>query len=210
MLGAAVAALAGPAGATTLAFDGGWTHQTFPRRTANRWTDAGRSVDLASDSGVSLLIREVPPDLWAARRAAWRWQVSEGVAATDLTRKGGDDRNLSVYFVFLPQPDALRLQGASPRRVLGARSARTLVYIWGGAYPRGQMLASPYAGDRGRNVVLRPAGTGSFAEQVDLAADHTRAFGTAPQALFGLGLGADSDDTAARIRAQVSDLTLMV
>lgn len=210
ILGAAALALLRPAPAAALAFDGNWTHQTFPRRTANVWTEAGRSVAVASDSAVSLLIREVPPDLWPARRAAWRWQVSEGVAATDLTRKGGDDRNLAVYFVFLPQADAPRLQGASPRRVLGARSARTLVYIWGGAGPRGQMLASPYAGDRGRNVVLRAAGTGSFAEAVDLAADHTRAFATAPQALFGIGLSADSDDTAARIRAQVSDLTLLV
>ena len=165
-------------------------------------------MSVASDSAVSLLIREVPADLWPARMAAWRWQVDEGVPVTDLTRKGGDDRNLAVYFVFLPQKDALRLQGAGPRRVLGARTARTLVYIWGGSGPRGQMLASPYSGDRGRNVILRPADTGTHAEQVDLAADHRRAFGIEPQALFGIGLSADSDDTSSRIRAQVSDLTL--
>lgn len=149
-------------------------------------------------------------DLWPARRAAWRWQVSESVPVTDLTRKGGDDRNLAVYFVFLPRAEALRLQGASPRRVLGARAARTLVYIWGGAGPRGQMQTSPYSGDRGRNVVLRAAGTGAHSEQVDLTADHTRAFGTKTEALFGIGLSADSDDTATRIRAQLSALTLSV
>jgi hypothetical protein len=208
MLGGIAAGLLGPGAALALPFDGGWTHLTFPRRTANTWRQAGSAVDLASDQSVSLLIRQVPQAQWSARRASWQWQVSEGVPATDLTQKGGDDRNLAVYFVFLPEPDAERLQGASPRRVLTARSARTLVYIWGGDAPRGRMLASPYSGDRGRNVILRPAGTGVHAESVDLAADHARAFGAEPQALFGVGLSADSDDTGTRIRARLSGLSL--
>jgi hypothetical protein len=208
MMGALAAGLIGPGAAAALPFDGGWTHQTFPRRTANTWRQAGAAVDVASDSGVSLLIREVPQAQWSARKASWQWQVSEGVPATDLTQKGGDDRNLAVYFVFLPQADAERLKGASPRRVLTARTARTLVYIWGGDAPRGRMLASPYFGDRGRNVILRPAGTGSHGETVDLAADHARAFGGPPAALFGVGLSADSDDTGTRIRARLSGLSL--
>lgn len=208
LLGGIAAGLVRPGAALALSFDGGWTHQTFPRRTANTWRQVGGAVDVASDSAVSLLIRQVPQAQWAARKASWQWQVTEGVPATDLTRKGGDDRNLAVYFVFLPQADAERLQGASPRRVLTARTARTLVYIWGGDAPRGRMLASPYSGDRGRNVILRPAGTGAHAESVDLAADHARAFGSAPQALFGIGLSADSDDTGTRIRARLSGLSL--
>ena len=208
LAGALALATFGGGPAIALPFDGGWAHQTFPRRKANVWTQRGGSVEVQSDAAVSLLIREVPQPQRAARRALWRWQVDEGVPATDLARKGGDDRNLAVYFVFLPLADAERLNGASPRRVLTARTSRTLVYVWGGQGAAGRMLPSPYAGERGRTVILRPAGTGAHAEQVDLAADHARAFGTPPEALFGVGLSADSDDTETRIRARLSDLWL--
>lgn len=199
-----------PGRSAALGFDGGWTAQAFPRRAANRWRQTGAAVEVESDASVSLLVRPVLPGDRGARRAAWRWQVDQGVPATDLARKGGDDRNLAVYFVFLPEDEASRLgPGASPRRLLGARGARTLMYVWGGAGPRGQVLPSPWLGDRGRTVILRPGGvTGAFAEAVDLAGDHARAFGTPAQALVGLALSADSDDTGGAIRARLWDLEL--
>lgn len=204
----ALAAASLPASAQALAFDGGWVHQTFPRRKANRYGQGGAAVTIDSDAGVSLLIREVPQAQWGARKAAWRWQVSAGVPPTDLTKKGGDDRNLAVYFVFLPEADAQRLQGASPRRVLTHRAARSLVYVWGGDAGRGQVLASPWMGAQGRTLPLRLAGTGSHSESVDLAADFRRAFGGDPGALFGIGLSADSDDTNTSIRARLEGLRL--
>ena len=203
----ALATLAAPA--LALPFDGGWTHQTFPRRKGNTYGQRGSSLDVTSDGGVSLLIREVPRENWGARQASWRWSVERGVPATDLTRKGGEDRNLALYFVFLPQADAERMQGASPRRVLTHRQARVLVYVWGGDLPRGRVLPNPYSGDKGRLIPLRRAGTGSHTEQVDLAGDHSRAFGVAPGALFGLAVSADSDDTGAAISARIDALRLV-
>lgn len=57
--------------------------------------------------------------------------------ATDLTQKGGDDRNLAVYFVFLPEAQARELQGASITRLLNEDAIRALVYVWGGDHGRG-------------------------------------------------------------------------
>ena len=208
LAGAAATVLLGAGRAQALAFDGSWVHQTFPRRKANDWRQQGRAVDLVSESGVSLLLREVPPEFARAGRARWLWRVDEGVPATDLSRKGGDDRNLALYFVFMRDAEAQRLRGAGPRRVMTARNARMLIYVWGGDGVPGRMLVSPYLGDRGRTVILRAAGTGMHAETVDLAADHARAFGSAPDVLFGLGLSADSDDTGSRIRARLSDVIL--
>jgi hypothetical protein len=202
----ALATLASPA--LALPFDGGWAHQTFPRRKGNSFSQRGSRLDVQSDGGVSLLLREVPRDNWGARQASWRWSVEQGVAATDLTRKGGEDRNLAIYFVFLPQAEAERMQGASPRRVLTHRQSRVLVYVWGGDLARGQILPNPYSGDKGRLVPLRRAGTGSHSENVDLHADHARAFGMAPGALFGLAISADSDDTGGSIRATIEGLRL--
>lgn len=207
VLGAGAMALLGTP-AQALPFDGGWTHQTFPRRKANAYAQQGATLQVESDQGVSLLIRAVPEGQWGARAASWRWAVDEGVPATDLARKGGDDRNLALYFAFMPRADAERLVGAAPRRVLTDKAARTLVYVWGGQGRRGQMLESPYMGARGRTVVLRPSGTGAHQESVDLAGDYARAFGQAPDVLFGIAVSADSDDTAVRIRARIESLRL--
>jgi hypothetical protein len=135
--------------------------------------------------------------------------VSLSVPATDLTRKGGDDRNAALYFVFLPQAEAQANAGSSNiRRLLANEQARVLVYVWGGAHTRGDVLSSPYLGARGKTVVLRPSGTGQFNETVDLARDFSRAFGGPPGALVGVAVSADSDDTNTMLAGQISSLTL--
>lgn len=128
---------------------------------------------------------------------------------TDLALKGGDDRNLSLYFLFLDPSEAVRL-GPKPglRKLMTNHAARVLLYVWGGKDGRGAFMPSPYMDGRGTTVVLRPAGTGTHVETVDLAADYARAFGGAPGALVGLAVSADSDDTNSEIRAQISDLML--
>jgi len=130
------------------------------------------------------------------------------VPATNLAQKGGDDRNISIYFVFLPEDQAAALQGANIRQLMGNNSVRILQYAWGGNHGRGEILGSPYAPGQGVTVALRQAGTGSHNESVDLARDFRRAFGTAPGALVGLAVSADSDDTSSSIVAAVAGLTL--
>lgn len=191
-----------------VAFDDGWRVQTFPRLDANSYRLQGRSLTLRSDSAVSLVWRALDAAFWPVRTARWRWGVTTGTPPTDLGRKGGDDRNMALYFVFLPQDKAKRAAGSGIGRLLRDRDARVLVYVWGGDHRRGQMLDSPYLGNRGKTVVLRGAGTGEHEESVDLAADFTRAFGGAPQALVGLAVSGDSDDTDSEIDARLEQLVL--
>ncbi len=203
-LAALPAVAAGP-----VPFGAGWQEQTFSRLAPNSYSFQGETLALRSEGAVSLIWQRLTPGFHGARQADWHWQVSQGTPPTDLTQKGGDDRNIALYFLFLPQDKAQRGGGMSNiRRLLRDREARVLVYVWGGDHARNQVLPSPYLGNRGKTVVLRGAGTGRHSESVNLAADHARAFGTAPGALVGVAVSADSDDTQSRIVAQLEGLRL--
>lgn len=195
-----------PAFAAPVSFDGSWKTQKFSLFSSNTYGFNGNSVTVSSDGSVSLAYRALPESYWEASSAEWSWSVQEGVPATDLRKKGGDDRNLALYFVFLPEGQAEALQGASVRKLLTNDAARVLVYVWGGAHDRGAVLGSPYLGDRGRTVVLRGSGTGSASETVNLTRDYANAFGGGAAALVGIAVSGDSDDTNSRIRASISGL----
>jgi hypothetical protein len=189
-------------------FDGSWQEQRFSLFASNDYSFDGERLVVGSDGTVSLVWARLPEASWAARGAAWQWSVDSSVPATDLRRKGGDDRNLALYFVFLPEAEARSSGRDGIRRLLEADAARVLVYVWGGPDGQARLQDSPYLGARGKTVALRPAGTGSAAETVDLAADHRAAFGTDPGALVGIAVSADSDDTSSAIRATVAGLVL--
>jgi hypothetical protein len=188
--------------------DGSWAEQTFPFKRANDYAIEGQTLTIDSERSVSMLYARLPNAVWNARSASWDWKVLRSVPGTDLTKKGDDDRNIALYFIFLPAERAEATQDSSIRRLLREQSARVLVYVWGGDHQQGALLPSPYMDTRGVTIVQRPSGTGEFSEQIDLAADFTRAFGTAPTALAGLAVSADSDDTRAIIDARLSALTL--
>lgn len=202
---ALAAGFAAPASATP-PFSG-WTEQTFSLFSKNDWKAGADVLSVRSDGTVSLLWTALPEPV-AAKAASWSWSVSESVPESRLDRKGGDDRNLSVYFIFMPREVAEKNRGARIRTLLGIDEARILMYAWGGNHAQGAILPSPYLGARGRTVALRTASTGSFSENVDLARDFKSAFGSAPTELVGLAVSADSDDTDGQIRAQLSRLSL--
>lgn len=189
-------------------FDGTWREQRFALFSSNEYRFGGDRLDVRSDGTVSLVWARLPETGWGARGASWRWSVARSVPATDLRLKGSDDRNLALYFVFLPEAEARAAGRANIRRLLEADAARVLVYVWGGAAGQPRLQDSPYLGTRGKTVVLRAAGTGAAAETVNLAADHRAAFGSDPGALVGIAVSADSDDTASAIRARIEGLTL--
>ncbi len=189
-------------------FDDGWQEQRFALFSSNRYSFGKDRLGVQSDGTVSLVWTRLPETGWQARGASWRWSVERSVPGTDLRRKGGDDRNLAVYFVFLPEAAARASGRDGIRRLLEADTARVLVYVWGGPDGQPRLQDSPYLGARGKTVALRPAGTGTARETVDLAADHRAAFGTAPDALVGIAVSADSDDTASAILAEIGDLVL--
>ena len=197
----------GPALAGPVSFSSGWNEQRLSLFRSNDYR-FGDQLGIVSDGAVSLAWKPLPRSEWAARSAFWSWRVDESVPATDLGRKGGDDRNISLYFVFLPEAEANALEGANIRQLMGNDAVRILQYVWGGNHGRDEIIGSPYAPGQGVTVALRQAGTGAFNEDVDLAADFRRAFGGQAGSLVGLAVSADSDDTETAIRAAIGGLTL--
>jgi hypothetical protein len=196
-------ALAGP-----VSFDTGWQEQRLSLFSSNDYS-FGQTLGLVSDGSVSIAWTRVPRPDWGARGASWSWTVDQSVPPTDLSLKGGDDRNISVYFVFVPENRAPGLEGANIRSLLGNADVRIIQYAWGGNHAAGQVIPSPYGPPgQGVTIALRQAGTGSFNENVDLAADYARAFGGDPGALIGLAVSGDSDDTDSVIRAALGNLVL--
>jgi hypothetical protein len=165
------------------------------------------SLEVSTDSGAGLLCLTLDRANWQDRKARWRWRVRQGAPATDLTTRGVDDRALAVYFVFGTTGDA----GRSPTGLLGSATVTALVYVFGGDKARGRMLPSPHMGERGKFIVLRPADTQKSTwldEDVDLAADHVRAFARPAPLLLAVIIMSDSDDTRTRNRADIEGLNL--
>lgn len=198
--------LATSATAEPVSFKDGWNHQRLSLFSANRYS-FGDQLSMTSDGAVSIAWTKLPEAEWSARAAQWSWTVEQSVPATDLRQKGGEDRNLSLYFVFVPEAEAPSLAGKGIRSLLGRDDVRVLQYAWGGNHSRGAVFGSPW-GRGGAVVALRQAGTGSHSENVDLAADYARAFGGTPGALVGLAVSGDSDDTDSMIRAAIGGLVL--
>jgi len=199
----ASSAIAGP-----ISFGGGWNEQRLQIFNSNDYSFNGNSMGIASDGGVSLAWTRTGRGDWGSTAASWNWSVDQSVPATDLRRKGGDDRNISIYFVFLPEADANSMEGANIRQLNNNPNVRILQYVWGGNHSRGSIQQSPYAPGQGANVILRSAGTGSNSESVNLASDFASAFGGTPGALVGIAVSGDSDDTGSAIRASVSNLAV--
>jgi len=208
LLSAALALATTTAHAGPVSFSSGWKEQKLSLFSSNDYS-FGNSLSMTSNGSVSIAWTRVNQGDWGADGASWNWAVSQSVPATDLSRKGGDDRNISVYFVFVPESVAPSLQGAGIRSLLGRDDVRVMQYAWGGNNAKGVPIASPY-GARGTGVTipLRNAGTGSASESVNLARDYTRAFGGEKGALIGLAVSGDSDDTKSVIQATVSNLNL--
>lgn len=194
--------------AGTIDFGSGWKNQRLSLFSTNQYS-FGKSLGITSNGSVSIAWTRLPQGDWNSTSAKWSWSVDKSVPPTDLARKGGDDRNISLYFVFLPPAEAERLQGASIRKLLGNNQVRVLQYAWGGNHGRGAFIPSPYAPrGQGTTVALRQAGTGSASESRNLKADYAKAFGGAYGKLVGLAVSADSDDTDTSVKARISGLVI--
>ena len=156
--------------ATPEVFDARWQHLTFRRIPPTGFRPEGTRLIVRSERGASVFWRVLAEGERGLLTASWRWSVARSVPATDLARRGGDDRNLALYWVFL-DPRAAERVGADAdiADLLGRRGARIVIHVWGGDAPRGTVSANPWFRGRGANLALREAGTGDHAETVDLA-----------------------------------------
>ncbi|MFN3687877.1 DUF3047 domain-containing protein [Salinarimonas sp.] len=191
-----------------------WESITFRSLAATEY-EALDATSLRFDARASssLIALRLPESAFDATRSQWRWRIDEGVPATDLARRGGDDRALALYFAFAPESEreAAAAGRTSLRALLLSGRGRLLVYVFGGAEAPGTLLENPYMRGRGVTIVKRPADAprGRFLdESVDLAAGHARAFGEPPGILVGVAVASDSDDTAGRNRGVLADWVL--
>lgn len=197
-----------PSLAGSIQFDSSWENLTFRGIVATEYVQNGNTLVIRSDNSSSVTYKPLPREEFGTTEASWNWSVSQSVPVTDLTQKGGDDRNASIYFMFLDQASADKLDtGDGLSKMLRNRKVRMLLYIWGGE-GKGTSHASPYFKGRGINIILREAGAGSEQVSVDLAADYARAFGEPPEALVGIAISSDSDDTASSARVEISGMML--
>lgn len=114
------AAAAGP-----VSFSNGWAEQRLSLFSSNDYSFGSR-LGLVSEGSVSIAWTRVGDADWNSSGASWSWTVDESVPATDLARKGGDDRNISLYFVFVPQSEAAGLKGKGIRSLLGNKNVRII------------------------------------------------------------------------------------
>lgn len=210
---AAPALLSGtrPASAMTPISFSGWQSWTFRGIPPTSFGLSGSTLNINAQQSSSVVYGVVPTAGRTASSASWQWQVSQTVGPTNLAARGGDDRAIALYFVFVDADTAARFGDSTPSmsRLLGMRGGRTLIYVWGGNAARGAVLDSPYLRGRGKTVVLRSAGTGGWTnETVNLTTDHQRAFGQPKDTLIAVGVSSDSDDTGAVNVAGLRNLSL--
>ena len=193
------------ASAEQVYFGDGWREQRFSLFDSNDFELGGDTLNVRSNKTVSILWTSLPSSMWGGRQARWDWAVELSVPPTDLAQKGGDDRNLSIYFVFLPEEATQKTARNGLSALLGNSDARVLMYLWGGDHSRGQVLPTPYLGARGGSLILQGAGVGAATEEVDLATDYRRVFAGEPQNLVGIAVSSDSDDTGTEVVASISN-----
>ena len=193
--------------AEQVTFSDNWTEQAFSLFSSNEFVLNADTLNISSEGTVSILWKKLPPSMWEANQANWDWAVEVSVPATDLIVKSGDDRNLSIYFVFSPQEYLPKSKGKLTD-LLKNKDVRVLMYVWGGDHDRGEVLPSPYLEDFGKTIILQRAGTGRASEQVNLANDFLRVFGENPEKLVGIAISADSDDTRSAISSSISNLKI--
>jgi len=211
---AAMTSLPGLARASDLS-GSGWTHAEYSGLRPARFTRQGeQGLRIEGDGTGSFVWRRaqgVPQCL------TWRWRVDMGPPPTDLTRRGGDDRAISLAVGFAGFPPGVgawqRAQHAIAQGAAGGHvlPRSVLIYAWGGTGSEPARFYSPWMGPLGKVRPLRHARSETgrwFEERVDLDADWRAAFGGDPPPLQEIAIGTDVDDTRTRVDAQVDRIRL--
>jgi len=196
----------------------GWVHtQINEDETPTRFsvvTDEGQSVIQAvSDDAASSLIHTLVTPVSPTHRLDWRWKVSNAVPDSSMASKATDDYAARVYVFFDYDKNKLswaqRAKMNLARAIWGAHlPTAALCYVWGTKDAVGTIGPNPYT-ERVRMIVLEQgdAQAGQWvSESRDLAADFRAAFGEEAPAVTGIALGADTDNTGAKVQARFANI----
>ena len=196
----------------------GWTHQRLPKvERANTYAieadDSRRVLHVRSASSASSWVTRLDVDPALTPLLQWQWKVSRSLPGSDLRIKPGDDYAARLYVFFdlplerLSVKDRLSIRAA--RALSGAEiPAAALCYVWGHAQPAGATGWNPYT-DRVRMVVLdsQDGDAGRWRRHArDVRRDWAEAFEGPVPHISGVGVGADTDNTADKVDAWFSDL----
>ncbi len=215
ILAAALTATAAPAHAACIAIAPGlpgWERLDFDDVPSNTWAEQNGALVVTADSSSSVLYTGTPATDNTV--LTWRWRVDQPVPATDLTRKGGDDRSLAVTVGFAYDPATASMSERMKRMVVEAVAGadapgRVIEFVWGGNEAKGSLSQSPYSGNAGRIATLRTTADPSaqwVEERVDVAALYQQIWGETPPPVTRIGLIADSDDTKIVSKSQIADI----
>jgi hypothetical protein len=200
--------------------EAGWDEIIFDELPPNQYTaiidtdGQVQGIRLVSHGTVSVAFLNIERDLNETPKLTWQWRVDTPPIDTDVTRKGGDDRSLSIYVAFPYQSEHAsfgeKLKRTAVEALRGADTpGRVLNYVWGGGAEKGSFVVNPYTGKYGMFIFQRSPKDESglwLTETVNLRADFIKAFGYEPAAPVYVGIGADSDDTDTRIEAQIRNI----
>ena len=189
----------------------GWEELTFDGYIENEWSEVEGGVRVVSDGGISIIFRRLDADLARTPIITWRWRIDNAPAPTDLSKRSGEDRALSLYVGFPHEPDRATF-GESMRYNLvriaqGAGTpGRILTFAWGGVRPRGSLLKR--SGTAALQILRTPEDAVDvwLDERVDIFGVFREAFGWDPPNPTHIGITSDSDDTGRAIDAMVVDI----
>ena len=207
--------LAQPAGSQVLPVrpdlsKAGWKVLTFPGKPATQFTGrADGAIQVTAADSVAILYRRVSDGDKQMRQLTWRWRVDKTTPATDLSRKGHDDRPLALHVWFPEDQTGLWLETTLAEIFDLPLPGKVLTYVWGGKGRRGDTIINPYIPLDGTMVILRSgdAPTGQwFTEQIDFATDFERAFNARAPAPAYVAVSADADDTMGQSLAMITDI----
>ena len=182
----------------------GWREVTFKKKKPNRFLKCGdECIRVDSNNSVSMIVETKSVNLVDGHLLSWEWKIEKPAVKSDVTRRGRDDRALSIYvgFPFDAKTASLAERAARPfiKRKKGPNApGRMLAYIWAGHGHRGDLYSSPFFGKINKMIVKRNSGDATgvwLKEQVDIFSDHKKAFGTVPTKVTQILISADTDNT---------------
>jgi hypothetical protein len=176
----------------------GWTERSFHGHTRYQVVsdDGNRVLRAESEGAASGLVYELAFDPREFPILAWRWKVENLVAASDPSRRSGDDYPARVYVVFP--------HWFFPR-------TRSLVYIWATDFPLDTPVPNPFTGNAVMIAVRSgPKDMGRWVEERrNLVEDFRAAFGQDPPRAGAVALMTDTDQTGERAVAYYDHLRLL-
>jgi hypothetical protein len=197
-----------------------WRPFALPGKRTTRYAPgvvAGRPALVArADRSASMLRHPLRVEPDALGQLNFSWRVPGLVVGGDVRDRDSDDAPVRIALSFAGAEERLpareRMLFDLAESVSGERPPfATLMYVWDGQTPIGQVVPSPRT-DRIRKIVLE-SGTEHLGQwrnySRDIGADYRAAFGEAPGALVGIALMTDADNTGTQAAAAYGAVCLV-